>query len=39
MRGKRVPYCTCGTWDHIHEPQCGYDVDDNGWPNTQEGTS
>ena len=27
--GRHVGHCTCGTWDHLHEPSCGRDVDDS----------
>ena len=26
--GRHVGGCTCATWDHLHEPGCGYDIDD-----------
>lgn len=25
---KWVGGCTCGTWDHLHETNCGWDIDD-----------
>lgn len=30
--GRQVGHCTCGTWDHLHEPSCGRDVDDSEQP-------
>lgn len=29
---RRVPWCTCGTWDRLHEPGCGLEpVEEPAW--------